>query len=211
LPTNGPDERKQSGQDLHFHSKHRSNIITIENDTASLQSSHQKYQGIQASYYINEDDMVVTDNVRYGAGLLLKMIFDAMGFCQQLEHASGNEGMAQIIPNSLEMALIPNSYEARVITLAKEPFTICQRSMDASHQLDVKDKSLTILHVHDFSSVALVFSACSLNVHYDVNGREFLNFMCSYPLTNPHNEVTHMLRICQELPARLLKDKRHCS
>eukprot|EP00804_Cyclotella_cryptica_P028273 CCRYP_014610-RA/>CCRYP_014610-RA protein AED:0.34 eAED:0.34 QI:0/0/0/1/1/1/2/0/64 len=52
------------------------------------------------------------------------MIFDAMGFCQQLEHASGNEGMAQIIPNSLEMALIPNSYEARVITLAKEPFTI---------------------------------------------------------------------------------------
>ena len=33
----------------------------------------------------------------------VEMIFDAMGFCQQLEHASGNLGMAQIIPNCLEM------------------------------------------------------------------------------------------------------------
>ena len=33
----------------------------------------------------------------------VEMIFDAMGFCQQSEHASGNLGMAQIIPNCLEM------------------------------------------------------------------------------------------------------------
>jgi hypothetical protein len=135
LPANRPNDRKQSGRDIHFPSKHRGNIITIENDTASSQSSRQKYRGIQASYYINEDDMVMTDDVLMcpftfrsldavwcGAlaecvmpGMLracfsannrlksVEMIFDAMGFCQQLEHASGNEGMAQIIPNSLEM------------------------------------------------------------------------------------------------------------
>lgn len=33
----------------------------------------------------------------------VEMIFDAMGFCQQLEHASGDKGMAQIIPHCLEM------------------------------------------------------------------------------------------------------------
>lgn len=135
LPANRPNDRKQNGRDINFHSKHRGNIITIENDTASSQSSRQKYRGIQASYYINEDDMVMTDDVLMcpftfrsldavwcGAlaecvmpGMLracfstnnrlksVEMIFDAMGFCQQLEHASGNEGMAQIIPNSLEM------------------------------------------------------------------------------------------------------------
>jgi len=30
----------------------------------------------------------------------VEMIFDSMGFCQQLERASGNEGMAQV--NSLK-------------------------------------------------------------------------------------------------------------
>ena len=120
----------------HFHSnKHQGNIITIENDTTSSQSSSHKNRGIQAYYHINEDDMVMTDDVLMcpftfrsmdavwcGAlaecvmpGMLracfsannklksVEMIFDAMGFCQQLEHASGNLGMAQIIPNCLEM------------------------------------------------------------------------------------------------------------
>lgn len=120
----------------HSHSNLRgSNIITIDNDTTSSQSSTQKNRGIQAYYHINEDDMCMTDDVLMcpftfrsldavwcGAlaecvmpGMLrvcfsknnklksVEMIFDAMGFCQQLEHASGNLGMAQIIPNCLEM------------------------------------------------------------------------------------------------------------
>ena len=123
---------------------------------------------------------------------------------------------------SFFQALIPNSDEARVITLAREPFAIVSVNeawtrVTGYTQLDVEGKSLTILHgertdsqagyrgglpVHDFSSVAQGISACSVNVYYDVNGREFLTFMCSYPLTNPNNEVTHMLHVCQELPAR---------
>jgi hypothetical protein len=139
MPMNSNDIRKQGGSSnlSHSHSNHRgsSNIITIDNDTTSSQSSTQKNRGIQAYYHINEDDMCMTDNVLMcpftfrsldavwcGAlaecvmpGMLrvcfssnnklksVEMIFDAMGFCQQLEHASGNLGMAQIIPNCLEM------------------------------------------------------------------------------------------------------------
>ena len=119
----------------HPTSNNNSNIITVENDTTSSQSSTAKTRSIQAYYHINEDDMCMTDDVLMcpftfrsldavwcGAlaecvmpGMIrvcfsknhklksVEMIFDAMGFCQQLEHASGNLGMAQIIPNCLEM------------------------------------------------------------------------------------------------------------
>lgn len=143
MSVNPNDSRKQAGSSStsnlsNPHSNHRnssSNIITIDNDTTSSQSSTQKNRGIQAYYHINEDDMCMTDDVLMcpftfrsldavwcGAlaecvmpGMLrvcfssknklksMEMIFDAMGFCQQLEHASGNLGMAQIIPNCLEM------------------------------------------------------------------------------------------------------------
>eukprot|EP00579_Thalassiosira_antarctica_P003921 CAMPEP_0201903860 /NCGR_PEP_ID=MMETSP0902-20130614/55696_1 /ASSEMBLY_ACC=CAM_ASM_000551 /TAXON_ID=420261 /ORGANISM="Thalassiosira antarctica, Strain CCMP982" /LENGTH=676 /DNA_ID=CAMNT_0048437927 /DNA_START=33 /DNA_END=2063 /DNA_ORIENTATION=+ len=156
----------------------------------------------------------------------VEMIFDAMGFCQQLERASGNEGMAQIIPNSLEMALATqmNSSDrlARVITLGKGPeFRIV--SVNAAWtrvtgytQLDVEGKDLRRVLLegdkqqqqrkeeeeHDFEMVVKKgASAASTNVHYDINGREFLNFMCSYPLSNLKDEVTHILHVCQELPA----------
>jgi len=153
----------------------------------------------------------------------VEMIFDAMGFCQQLERASGNEGMAQIIPNSLEMSLASNTEEARVITQAKAPFRIVSvneewTAVTGYTQLDAEGKDLsTLLYgehtnldagmrsgmpTHDFESVAKGICAASTNVHYDVNGREFLNFMCSYPLSNLKDEVTHILHVCQELPPR---------
>lgn len=152
----------------------------------------------------------------------VEMIFDAMGFCQQLERASGNEGMAQIIPNSLEMALAPNSEEARVITLAEPPFKIVSinevwTSITGYTQVDAEGKDLSILYgdrtdkrtglrngmpQHDFANVARGMCAASTNVHYDKNGQEFLNFMCSYPLSNLSNKVTHLLHVCKELPPR---------
>ena len=236
------------------------NIITIDNDmgTTSSQSSSQNQRGIQATYHINEDDMILTEDVLMcpfifrsqeavwcGAlaecvqpGMLraafspanklrsVEMIFDAMGFCQQLERASGNEGMAQIVPNSLEMALAPNSDEARVITLSKEPFQIVSvneewTAMTGYTQLDAEGKDLGIMlegkrtddaeeegdksgskAMHDFESVANGVSAASTNIHYDINGKEFLDFMCSYPLSNFNDEVTHILHVFQELPAR---------
>ena len=176
----------------------------------------------------------------------VEMIFDAMGFCQQLEHASGDKGMAQIIPHCLEMvrmidcvglydcldkyfnkffliksqALVPNSEEARVITLAKAPYAIVSvneawTKVTGYTQLDVEGKDLSILQgertnpnagqrsgypVHDFASVSRGISACSVNINYDKENREFLNFVCSYPLTNVNAEITHLLHVCQELP-----------
>ena len=252
---NGDSNMPSSSKSNSHNNAVGSNIITInDNQSTSSQSSSQHNRGIQAHYYINEDDMIITDDILMcpfifrsqeavwcGAlaecvqpGMLrasfsstnklrdMEMIFDAMGFCQQLERASGNEGMAQIIPNSLEMALTPNSEEARVITLAKAPFSIVSVNetwtrVTGYTQLDVEGKDMSILHgertgsdacvrggmpPHDFENVAKGICAASTNIHYDINGREFLDFMCSYPLSNLKNEVTHILHICQELPAR---------
>ena len=244
-----------SPSNAHHHGGSNRNVITIDNDTSTYsQSSTQNQPGIQATYHINEDDMILTGDVLMcpfifrsqeavwcGAlsecvqpGMLrarfsstnklcnVEMIFDAMGFCQQLERASGNEGMAQIIPNSLEMALAPNSEEARVITLAEPPFRIVSvnevwTSITGYTQLDAEGKDLSMLYgertdgdagirsgmpPHDFQNIARGVSAASTNFHYDIRGREFLNFMCSYPLSNLSNEVTHILHVCKELPPR---------
>lgn len=135
--------------------------------------------------------------------LSLEMLFDSMGFMQQLERASGSEGTAQIVPASLEMALSPNGHEARVITMAKEPFLIVSvteawtRSTKYS-QMEVEGKPLSVIEgsrtnsearvrsgkpVHRFEEVAQGKCACSTNTYYDKEGREFIAFVCSYPLT----------------------------
>ena len=147
----------------------------------------------------------------------VEMIFDSMGFCQQLERASGNDGgmMAQIIPNSLEMALAPNTEEGRVITLADSSFTIVSvnevwTSITGYTQVDAEGKDLRSLlygggnnngprQRHDFENVARGVCCASTNIHTDKSGRQFLNFMCSYPLSNLCNEVTHILHVCKEL------------
>lgn len=151
----------------------------------------------------------------------LEMVYDAMGFMQQLERASGSEGTAQIVPGSLEMALSPNTNEARVITLAKPPFLIVSVNEAWTRttkytQMEVEGKELNILNgkltnpdagvrngkpVHKFDEVAKGLCACSTNIHYDKEGRDFIDFVCSYPLTNANDEITHLLHVSKELPA----------
>jgi hypothetical protein len=135
--------------------------------------------------------------------LSFEMLFDSMGFMQQLERASGSEGTAQIVPASLEMALSPNGNEARVITLAKEPFLIVSVTEAWTRctkytQMEVEGKGLNVIEgsrtnadarvrvgkpVHRFDEVAQGKCACSTNIYYDKEGREFIAFVCSYPLT----------------------------
>ena len=149
-----------------------------------------------------------------------ELVYDAMGFMQQLERASSSEGSAQIIPNSLEMALSPNSDESRVITLAKTPYPIVSVNDSWSQttkysQMEVEGKTLSILDgkgsdsevgkksgkpTHDLAEVAKGRCACSVNRHYDRDGREFVDFVSSYPLTNANDEITHILHVCRELP-----------
>jgi len=133
----------------------------------------------------------------------LEMIYDAMGFMQQLERASGREGTAQIIPNSLDMALVPIAEEPRVITLAKPPFLIVSvneawTKMTKYTQMDAEGKELKILQgkrtdssagiragkpCHDFAHVANGRCACSVNRLYNKCGAEYIEFSCSYPLS----------------------------
>ena len=152
----------------------------------------------------------------------VEMVYDAMGFMQQLERASGNEGSAHIIPGSLEMALSPNTADALIITLAEPPFLIVNVNelwtrMTGYTQMEVEGREyLSLIEgegtvpeagdrpgkpKHRLEDVAKGRCACSTNIHYDKQGRDFIEFVCSYPLTNASNEVTHLLHVCKELPS----------
>lgn len=135
--------------------------------------------------------------------LQLEMVYDAMGFMQQLERASGNEGRAHIVPNSLETSLQPNAEEARVITTAKPPYRIVSVNqlwtrITKYTQLEAEKKELTMLEgdrtkrdvqkrqgkpFYDFSVIAKGQPACCTNLYYDKFGREFIAFVSSYPVS----------------------------
>jgi hypothetical protein len=135
--------------------------------------------------------------------LSIEMVYDAMGFMQQLERACGSDNLAQVVPGSLEMALAPNSHEARIITLAKHPFLIVSvneawTKVTKYSQMEVEGKCLSILNspgsnsnqanhfgksIHNFDDVAKGKSKCSTNIHYDKEGKLLVDLVCSYPLT----------------------------
>mmetsp|Transcript_6211 Transcript_6211/g.15403 ORF Transcript_6211/g.15403 Transcript_6211/m.15403 type:complete len:352 (+) Transcript_6211:384-1439(+) len=148
----------------------------------------------------------------------LEMVYDSMGLMQQLERCSGSELMAQIIPGSLEMALTPVPYECRVITLAEPPYLIINvneawTKLTKYTQVDVEGAEL--FNILDSASNRIGSQAsnppynltevsegrckCTTRFHYDKDGRDFIDFMCSYPLTNANNEVTHILHVSKEL------------
>jgi len=152
----------------------------------------------------------------------LELVYDAMGFMQQLERASGNEGSAQIIPGSLELALSPTSSDARVITTAKAPFPIVnvndiwtqltgytQMEVEGREYVSLLDGEATVKEAYqragkpkyDLGDIALGRPACTTNIHYDKDGNDFIEFVCSYPLTNDNGEVTHLLHVSKELPS----------
>lgn len=132
----------------------------------------------------------------------LEMVYDAMGFMQQLERASGSEGTAHIVPGSLEMALSPAPNEARVITMAESPYLILSvnsawTKMTKYSQMEVEGLDLSILNgtrtdaeasvrpgkpPHKFSDVAKGRCSCSTNILYDKDGHEFVAYASSYPL-----------------------------
>jgi hypothetical protein len=133
----------------------------------------------------------------------LEMTYDAMGLMQQLERASGNEMTGQIIPGSLEMALSPNAREARVITLAEKPYQIVNvnetwTKMTKYTQMDAEGAELFKLMEgkvtegnssdlgnlpYDLDDVAEGRCTCATRLHLDKEGREFVDFVSSYPIT----------------------------
>ena len=134
----------------------------------------------------------------------IEMVYDAMGFMQQLDGADGGQVTAQVIPGSLEMALMSAPKEARVITEARPPYAVVHvneawTKLTKYSQLDVEGEGLLGLiecprtdHSakarsgrprHLLEEVAQGRSACSTNLHRDKVGNMFVDFMCSYPLT----------------------------
>ena len=134
----------------------------------------------------------------------VEMVYDAMGFMQQLDGADGGQVAAQVIPGSLEMALMSAPKEARVITEARPPYAVVHvneawTKLTKYSQLDVEGEGLLALMEspqtdqsaktrpgrprHLLEEVAKGRSACSTNLHRDKAGNVFVDFMCSYPLT----------------------------
>jgi hypothetical protein len=130
----------------------------------------------------------------------MEMIYDAMGFMQQLERASGSEGTARIIPGSLEMALSPGSDECRVITLAQAPYRIVNVNeawtiLTKYSQMEAEGMELFALleslgpedqpasPPYDLSHLIEGRCTCATRFHCDKDGREYVDFISSYPLT----------------------------
>lgn len=143
--------------------------------------------------------------------LSMELIFDAMGFMQQLDSANGDGSNAPAIPSNLEMALLPCPNEARVITEATPPYaivnvneswtrmtnysltdiegtpilsllqgqTIDSRGLGSIENIGARSGRLS----HGLEDVRRGQPACSTSVHYKNNGKPFVDFMCSYPLT----------------------------
>lgn len=151
----------------------------------------------------------------------MEMAYDAMGFMQQLERASGNEGIAQVVANSLEMSLQPTHTEARIITLAKHPYLVVSvneawTNMTSFTQLDVEGKECQIFYskrfdydfgtqktgksIHDMAEVAKGFPACSVNVYRDKHYKDLIVHVSSYPLCSNRDEVTYLLHVWTLLP-----------
>jgi hypothetical protein len=130
----------------------------------------------------------------------LEMTYDAMGFMQQLERASGSEMTAQIIPGSLEMALSPTTNEARAITLAEPPFQIVNvnepwTKLTKYTQMEVEGAEIFKLlegEVSEGNPPPLPYNVedliegrctCATRIHFDKEGGEFVDYISSYPLT----------------------------
>jgi hypothetical protein len=150
----------------------------------------------------------------------MEMIYDAMGLMQQLDGANGGQVTAQVIPGSLEMALMSSPNEARVITEARPPFSVVHvneswTKLTKFTQLESEGRPLMELlegdstdpsskarpgkPKHTLEEVAKGRSSCSTNVHYDKSGNTFVDFMCSYPLTNSDDEISHLLHVSLKL------------
>ena len=120
------------------------------------------------------------------------------------------------------MALTPSATDALVITLAKPPYLIVnvndvwtrttgytQMEVEGREYLGLLEGDGTVAVAaeragkpqHTLEEVAQGRCACSTNIHYDREGRDFIGFFCSYPLTNAGDEVTHLLHVSKELPS----------
>jgi len=149
--------------------------------------------------------------------LSMELVFDAMGFMQQLDSANGNDNGEHAIPNSLETAILPCPHEARVITEATPPYSIVhvneswtrmtkysQSEAEGNPLLNLlqnkQDLSRSDTPSHDLEEVQRGQPTCSTNVHFNKDGRPFVDFMCSYPLTNATDQITHFLHVNIELP-----------
>mmetsp|Transcript_16194 Transcript_16194/g.30052 ORF Transcript_16194/g.30052 Transcript_16194/m.30052 type:complete len:493 (-) Transcript_16194:110-1588(-) len=154
--------------------------------------------------------------------LSMELVFDAMGLMQQLDSANGGKVTAQVIPGSLEMALMPCPLEARVITEANPPYNILhvneawtklthysQLEVEGNHLLPLLEGACLENSVgvvvpersgHSLEDVTRGRAACSTSVHYNKLGEPFVDFVCSYPLTSEADEITHLLHVSMELP-----------
>ncbi|CAM9556607.1 unnamed protein product [Chrysoparadoxa australica] len=80
----------------------------------------------------------------------MEMMFDVMGFMQQLLHSTGKTNAELAVPHTLEVACEPECAQARLITKAEPPFEVMHASKGFTNLMgyslsDLEGKTLAVL------------------------------------------------------------------
>ncbi|CAM9400014.1 unnamed protein product [Phaeothamnion confervicola] len=142
-----------------------------------------------------------------------EMMFDVMGFMQQLQRSLGDGVPMPLVPNTLEMARQPSA-DARVITTSDPPFVIASvneawcdlcgfrpEEVEGRTLRDIQGPRTDLAALRRaLKDVALGRPACVTLVNYKKGDRPFINALRMYPLTSEIDYVTHYLGVLQEQP-----------
>jgi len=134
--------------------------------------------------------------------LTMELVYDPMGFIQQLENANGGILSVPVVPNCLETATSLSTTEAGIITLASPPFPVVYvndewMKLTKISQQEARGECFSIVSgakadlassfrpgkpTHSCFEVAKGHCACSVHECNTKHGDRFLAFVCSYPL-----------------------------
>jgi len=138
------------------------------------------------------------------------MVFDVMSFMQQLQRSSGPNAEMPIVPNSLEMANLETTNEARFLMIAEHPYVITGASaawetLMGYREEEVKDRcTITLLQgpCTDVKAMQFLIQGMMLEcasgikaVTHTKTGKAIVVFVRLLPLTSDSHLVTHFLGI----------------
>jgi hypothetical protein len=150
-----------------------------------------------------------------------EIIFDVMGFMQQLQKVSCLSPQASIVPNTIDMALTPST-EPRAVMLAEAPYKIVYVSKDWTKQSKVSQSFIEGkpfcqelgISTPQYETVTQMVADCALcrpgsavimTQHINDNNMKepVLLYLRLFPLTGDVNGVpktTHMMAVLTNLP-----------
>jgi hypothetical protein len=128
-----------------------------------------------------------------------EMMFDVMGFMQQLQRASAISPESSIVPNTIDMALQP-SREARAIIKAEPPFAMMHvnepwTNLSGLRQSDVEGRPLSdVLRLHATQEEQMYALAADCSI-----GRAGSAILMTHNRLSPTEPSLIYLKVCMHL------------